>query len=67
MKIVLPLIALISGVVLVIFGLNASDSLSSAISEMVTGAPSEKSLLLIVLGALLLLYGGVGIVFCNRK
>lgn len=66
MRIITSLAALIAGVVLVIFGFSASDSISSHISQAVTGAPSDKSLLLIVLGVLFLLYGGVGTIF-NRK
>ena len=66
MRIVTPLVALIAGVVLLIFGLSVSDSLSSRVSEIVTGAPSEKSILIIALGVLFLLYGGVGTIF-NRK
>ncbi len=65
-SIVTPLVALIAGVILLIFGLSVSDSLSSRISEAVTGSPTDKSLLLILLGALFLLYGGVGTIF-NRK
>lgn len=67
MKIAPPLIALTAGVVLVILGLNASDSLSSALGEMITGSPSEKSLLLIISGTVLLLYGGVGTIFSSRR
>jgi hypothetical protein len=65
-SIVTPLVALVAGVVLLIFGLSVSDSLSSRISEALTGTPTDKSLLLIILGALFLLYGGVGTIF-NRK
>lgn len=66
MRLVLPLSILIVGVVLLIFGLNASQSLSSGLSETFSGAPSNKSLLLILLGVVCLLYGGVGTIF-NRK
>lgn len=67
MRIVTPLVALIAGVILLIFGLSVSDSFSSHLSEILTGAPSEKSLLLIILGAVFLLYGGVGTIFNHRK
>lgn len=56
----------IVGIVLLIFGLNASDSVGSNISEAVTGAPSDKSIWLIGLGILGLVVGGAGF-FLGRK
>jgi len=56
----------IVGIVLLIFGLNASDSVSSNISEAVTGAPTDKSIWLIGLGILGLVVGGAGF-FLGRK
>ena len=43
---------LVVGIVLIIFGFNASDSASSGISRFFTGAPTNKALWLLV--------GGVG-------
>jgi hypothetical protein len=31
----------VAGIILLIFGLNASDSISSGVSEVVSGAPSD--------------------------
>lgn len=56
----------VSGVVLLIFGLNAADSLSSGFSEAVAGAPTDKSIWLIVLGTMGLLMGGAGLLFGRR-
>ena len=42
---------LIVGVVLVVYGLNASDSVSSNISRTFTGAPTNKTLWLLLGGA----------------
>jgi hypothetical protein len=44
-------VALIAiGVVLIIFGLNASESLSSDASRFFTGTPSDKSIWLLIGG-----------------
>lgn len=40
------------GVVLVIYGLNASDSFGSDVSRAVTGAPTDKTIWLLVGGIL---------------
>ncbi len=54
-----PLSLLLIGIVLVYLGLEASDSFGSAVSEVVNDAPSNKSIMLTVLGALTAL-GGLG-------
>lgn len=57
---------LIAGIVLLIFGINAHDSLASNTSEIVTGAPTDKSIWLIVLGVLGIIIGGLGALFRRR-
>lgn len=60
----IPALALlIAGIVLLIFGLNAADSVSSSVSNAVSGAPTNKSIWLIVLGAIGVLTGGAGLFF----
>lgn len=56
----------VAGIILLIFGLNASDSVGSSVSEAVTGTPTDKSIWLIVLGVIALLSGGAGI-FIGRR
>ncbi len=56
----------VAGLILLIFGLNASDSVSSSVSEAVTGAPTDKSIWLIVLGVIGLISGAAGI-FIGRR
>ncbi len=53
----------IAGIVLLIFGINSADSVTSSVSEAVTGAPTDKSIWLIVLGLIALLSGGAGLFF----
>lgn len=57
---------LIVGIVLLFFGLNAADSVSSEISEAATGTPTDKSIWLIVLGVIALISGGAGF-FIGRR
>ncbi len=51
---------LIVGVILLVLGFGAADSLFSNVSEAVTGAPSDRSIWLIVLGVLATVIGGLG-------
>jgi uncharacterized membrane protein len=50
---------LIIGVVLLVYGVNATHSVSSEFSRLFQGAPSEKSVWLIMAGGLL---AGLGLV-----
>ena len=60
----IPSIAfLIVGVILLVYGLNASDSFSSSVSNVVSGTPTDKSIWLIVLGVIGVVAGGVGLIF----
>lgn len=59
----LSIALLIVGVVLLIFGINAHDSLASSAKEAVTGAPTDKSIWLIVLGIIGIIVGGLSSFF----
>jgi hypothetical protein len=54
---------LIAGIVLLVYGLNASNSVTSSVTQAVSGTPSDKSIWLIVLGVIGILSGGVGLFF----
>jgi len=45
------------GVVLMIFGINASESFSSEVSRFFTGAPTDKSIWLLIGGILSVIVG----------
>lgn len=53
---------LIVGVVLLVWGFNASESVASDVSTAVTGAPTDRSIWLIVLGGLGVAIGGFGLI-----
>jgi LPXTG-motif cell wall-anchored protein len=57
----------IAGVVLLIFGFSSADSITSSVSETVTGAPTDKSIWLLVLGIIALLSGGAGLFIRRNK
>jgi Protein of unknown function (DUF3185) len=54
---------LLVGIVLLLFGFNAQDSLVSSAKEAVTGTPTDKSLLLIIGGIIGIVVGGLGTLF----
>jgi divalent metal cation (Fe/Co/Zn/Cd) transporter len=54
---------LVAGVILLIFGINANDSLVSSAKEVVTGTPTDKSMWLIILGVIGIIIGGLGSLF----
>ena len=57
----ISLAILVGGIVLVIFGVNASNSLSSDISRFFTDAPTDKAIWLLVGGAVVTIAGLMGL------
>jgi len=54
------------GVVLVVMGLDAEDSVSSRISKLFTGSPTDKTIWLLV-GGVLATAVGIGMAFTGRS
>jgi len=52
---------LVVGVVLVVLGLSASESIGSDLSRLFTGRPTDKSIWLLVGGVVALVVGGGGL------
>jgi hypothetical protein len=50
---------LVVGIVLIVFGFNASDSVSSDVSRTFTGAPTNKTLWMLLGGAAAAIVGAV--------
>jgi len=60
----IPALALlIVGVILLVYGINASNSVSSSISQTFNGSPSNKSIWLIAIGVIGIISGGFGMFF----
>ena len=64
MKSLFPLVLLIGGVVLLVWGYNAYHSVSSNTSEVFNGAPSTKAIVLLGVGGIAAI---AGIVRLTRK
>jgi hypothetical protein len=58
---------LIGGIVLIVFGVSASDSLNSDISRFFTGSPTDKAMWLLVGGAAASIAGAVGLVLGAKR
>jgi hypothetical protein len=60
-------VALIAvGAVLLIYGINASESIGSELSEMFTGAPTDKTVWLLIGGIVAIALGIGGLVMRSR-
>lgn len=56
---------MVLGIILVISGLNASDSLSSRLSRLFTGSPTDRTIWLLI-GGVLGIVVGAAMVFPRR-
>jgi uncharacterized membrane protein len=54
---------LVVGIILLVYGLDASGSFSSSVSRAVSGTPTDKTVWLIALGVVGVIAGGFGLVF----
>ncbi len=60
---ILSLALLVVGVILLVYGINAHDSVASSVKQSVTGTPTDKSMWLIILGSVGIVVGGLGAAF----
>jgi hypothetical protein len=63
----LSIALLVLGILLLVFGFNAAESLASETKEFFTGNPTDKSIWLIVLGAVSLVLGLGGLARGPRR
>lgn len=57
---------LAGGIALIIYGMNASNSIGSDVSRAVTGSPTDKSMWLLISGIVAAILGAGGL-FLGRK
>ncbi|SPE58984.1 Membrane protein [Verrucomicrobia bacterium] len=57
----LAIALLVAGMVLIIFGLNSNQSVSSGVSRFFTGSPTNKTLWLLIGGIVAAIVGFVGL------
>jgi hypothetical protein len=58
---IISLALLIGGIVLIIYGLNASDSISSSFSRLFTGSPTDRTMWLFIGGTVAAILGATGL------
>lgn len=58
---ILSLGLLIGGVVLIVFGVQATNSFSSDVSRFFTGSPTDKAVWMLIAGAVAAVVGLVGV------
>lgn len=58
---ILSLALLAGGIVLIIYGFNASDSVSSSVSRLFTGNPTDKTIWLLIGGFVAAAIGAGGL------
>lgn len=58
---------LIGGLILLYFGVNESESFASEVSEVFTGSPTDRSVWMMVLGAVAAVAGGIMAIVPGRS
>ncbi len=61
MRYALSIVLLVAAVVLLVFGFQAADSISSSFSRFFSGTPTDRSIWLILAGAVCAVVGVIGI------
>lgn len=61
------LVLLVVGVVLVVLGINAADSLGSDISRFFTDEPTDKAIWMLIGGSVLCLIGAAGALYGSKS
>ncbi len=64
---ILALVLLAGGIALIILGISASQSLGSDFSRFFTGAPTEKSIWLLIGGFMTAVLGAVGLLIPSKS
>jgi hypothetical protein len=57
----ISLVLLVGGIILIIYGLSASDSLGSSFSRFFTGSPTDKTIWLLIGGIVAAALGSGGL------
>jgi len=60
---IISIALLVGGVVLMVFGINATNSFSSDVSRFFTGSPTDKAVWMLIGGSVAAVVGLVGTLF----
>lgn len=63
----LSLALLVGGIILITYGVSASDSIGSSFSRLFTGSPTDKTIWLLIGGVAAAITGLSGLVFRGSK
>ena len=63
----LSLAILVAGIVLLVYGLSAGDSIASEAKEALTGTPTDKSMAMIIVGVIGIVVGGGSALFRRSR
>jgi len=66
MKTIISLILLVGGILLILFGIQASESLGSDVSRFFSGAPTDKAIWMLIGGTLATVAGLSGFTFRSK-
>jgi hypothetical protein len=58
---------LVGGIILIVYGVSASNSVGSSFSRMFTGSPTDKTVWLLVGGAVAAVIGLVGVLRGSKE
>ncbi len=58
----ISLVLLAGGIVMIIYGVNASESISSDVSRLFTGSPTDRTIWLLIGGVVLAVFGAGGLI-----
>jgi len=64
---IVSLALLAGGVVLIVFGIQATNSFSSDVSRFFTGSPTDKAVWMLIGGAAAAVVGLVGLMMTGRR
>lgn len=63
----ISLALVVGGIILIVYGAAASDSIGSGFSRFFTGSPTDKTLWLLIGGAIATVVGGTGLLRGSRE
>jgi hypothetical protein len=63
----ISLALVIGGLILIVYGIQANDSTASGFSRFFTGNPTDKTMWLLIGGAIAIVVGGSGLAFGGKK
>ena len=64
---IISIVLLVAGAFLLIYGINASESLGSEVSKLFTGSPTDKSMWMMIGGTVAIVIGLSGTIYTSNS